>query len=428
VAGYSSFHSKAREHYKDLGDSEQAPCDLGTLADYTHLTALRATRPTLLTYNSKDECCFEAGYALPPLLKAAAPVFQLYGKGNALRSHVNDDPGTHNFEKDNRQAYYRMLGDFFFKDDPKFSAAEIPCGGEVKSKAELDVELPPHNADFNTLARALARDLPRAPELPADPGEAHKWQQVRRDDLRQVLRAADYKVQATPTGSTEKDGVKATFWKLRVGDTWSVPVVELVQGTPKKTAVVLNDAGRRADAVTPGRLLAAGYRVLAVDLFYFGEAKVQQKDFLFALLLSCLGDRPLGIQASQLAAVARWAQAEHKAGPVQVVAVGPRLSLIALAAAGLEEKAIAGLELQGARGSLKEVIEQNRTVDQMPEVFCFGLLEALDVKQFVALAAPRPVVFVDPDARAKKELAGLKRWYTLLGRDFDPLAPAAVKK
>jgi hypothetical protein len=151
---------------------------------------------------------------------------------------------------------------------------------------------------------------------------------------------------------------------------------------------------------------------------------VEQKDVLFALLLSCLGDRPLGIQAGQLAAVARWSRAEHQGGPVRVVAVGPRMSLIALAAAGLEEKAIAGLELQGARGSLKEVIEQNRTVDQMPEVFCFGLLEALDVKQLVALAAPRPVVFSDPGPRARKELAGLKGWYTLLGRDFDPLAPA----
>jgi hypothetical protein len=321
-----------------------------------------------------------------------------------------------------------MLGAFFFPDDPKFSPEEIPCKDEVKSKAELNVELPPHNADFNTLALALAKDLPRAPKLPTDANEAPRWQQVQRNGLRHILRAKDYKVQATQTGSTEKDGVKATFWKLRLDNTWSVPVVELVQGTPEKTAIVLNDAGRRADTDTPGRLLKKGYRVLAVDLFNFGEAKVQQKDVLFALLLSCLGDRPLGIQAGQLAAVARWTQAEHPGDSVQVVAVGPRMSLIALAAAGLEEKVIAGLELQGARGSLKEVIEKNRTVDQMPEMFCFGLLEALDVKQLVALAAPRPVVLTDPSARAKKELAELKGWYTLLSRDFDPLARADQKK
>src|SRR6185437_8941312 len=116
VAGYSGFRVKIRDHFKDLGDSEQTPCDLATVADYTHLTALRAPRPTLLTFNAKDNCCFEAGYALPPLLDAARPIFKLYGKDKALRSHINDDPGTHNYEKDNRQAFYRMVGDFFYAD------------------------------------------------------------------------------------------------------------------------------------------------------------------------------------------------------------------------------------------------------------------------------------------------------------------------
>jgi hypothetical protein len=57
----------------------------------------------------------------------------------------------------------------------------------------------------------------------------------------------------------------------------------------------------------------------------------------------------------------------------------------------------------------------------MPELFCFGLLEHFDVKQLVALAAPRPVVFRQASDRAGKELAGLKRWYGLFGVEFDPL-------
>jgi hypothetical protein len=208
---------------------------------------------------------------------------------------------------------------------------------------------------------------------------------------------------------------------LRLGGAWTVPVVELVRGEPKATAILLNDAGRKADPVNAERLLAAGNRVLAVDLFYFGEAKLAVRDFLFALLLSAVGDRPIGLQASQLAAVARWAK--DRGGPVAVVAVGPRLSTVALVAAALEENAIGGLELHGALGSLKEVIEQNRSVDQMPEMFCFGLLEAADVKQLTALVAPRPLRLPAASARAKKELAGLKAWYTTLGRKLDPLAP-----
>lgn len=396
VAGYSGFRVKVRDHFKDLGDSEQAPCDLGVFADYTHLTALRAPRPTLLTYNSKDNCCFESGYALPPLLNAARPIFKLHGKENALRSHVNDDPGTHNYEKDNRQAFYRMLGDFFYPDDKKYSANEIPSDKEIKPRSELDVDLPEKNADFNALALELAKNLPHAPALPSGREAAREWRKTQRAKLRSIVHARDFAVKVTRIGDTEKDGLKAVFWKLRLGDAWTVPVVELTRGEPKGTTILLNDAGRRADPVNAERLLKAGQRVLAVDLFYFGESKVTQKDFLFALLLACVGDRPLGVQASELAAVAHWSRGEHKNSPLSVVAVGPRLSMVSLIAVGLDEKAIDRLELHGALGSLKEILEQNRSVDQMPEMFCFGLLEAFDVKQLMALVAPRPVM--RPDA------------------------------
>jgi dienelactone hydrolase len=420
VAGYSSFRTRVR-HLKDLGDSEQTPCDMATVADYTHLTAMRAPRPTLLTFNSKDQCCFESGYALPPLLDAATPIFKLFGKEKALRSHVNDDPGTHNYEIDNRQAFYRMVGDFFYPDDKNYRADEIPCKEEVKTKEDLFVELPDKNANFNTLALDLAKDLPRG-SLPPEAAAARNWQRAMREKLRQVVHAKEYTAAATQAGNSEKDGVKAVFWKLKIGEAWTVPIVELTAGAVKEMAILINDAGRKADPVNAERLLKAGYRVLAVDPFYIGESKIEQRDQLFALLVAAIGDRPLGIQASQVAAVARWAAAEHKTDVVTIVAVGPRTSTIALVAAGLEPKAIGGLELHGAWGSLKEVIEKNRAVDQMPEMFCFGLLEVFDVKQLAALTAPRPVTFVEPGERAKKELAGLKAWYALLGREFDPLA------
>jgi hypothetical protein len=154
---------------------------------------------------------------------------------------------------------------------------------------------------------------------------------------------------------------------------------------------------------------------------YFGESKVTERDFLFALMLSAAGDQRLGIQAGQLGAAARWAVAEFKGGPATLVAVGPRLGLAALVAAALEDRAVGRLELHGTLGSLKEVIEQNRSVDQMPEMFCFGLLEAFDIAQMLALVAPRPAVVPDASVRARVELSGLKRWYKLLGTRFDPL-------
>ena len=418
VAGYSSFLTRAR-HFKDLGDSEQTPNDLATFVDYTHLTAMRAPKPTLLTYNSKDDCCFESGYALPPLVDAAAPIFELFGKRDALRTHVNDVPGTHNFEVDNRQALYRMLGAFFYAGDKQFDAKEIPSDAEVKTEEQLRVPLPSPNEDFHTLALALAKQLPRQAALPMNRAEAEAWQGAARKQLRDIVRTSDEAVAVIDSTAEKTKQCAATLWRLRVGEAWTVPVVELVPSQPSKVALLVADAGRAGAAADITALLASGHRVLAVDPFYFGESKIAQRDWLFALLVTTVGGRPLGIQAGQVAAIARWAAARQGVGPVTVVAVGPRSSTFALVAAALETKAIQRVELRGALGSLKEVIEQNAAVSDKPELFCFGLLEAFDIKQLAALVAPRPVQFAAPSDRVKQETSDLRAWFQLLGGKFE---------
>jgi hypothetical protein len=169
------------------------------------------------------------------------------------------------------------------------------------------------------------------------------------------------------------------------------------------------------------RLLGAGYRVVALDPFYFGESRISARDFLFAMLVAAVGDRPLGLQASQVAAAARWSNAEHKTGPVHLVAVGPRSSTFALVSAALEERAIGSVELHSPMTSLKEILEQNATVEQKPELFCFGLLAAMDIKQITALVAPRPVRFLQAADRGKADLAGLGELYRILGCEFSPI-------
>src|SRR5436190_16672195 len=211
VAGYSSFKTRAR-FLEDLGDSEQTPCDLGTVADYTHLTAMRAPRPTLLTFNSKDDCCFASGHALTPLLEAVKPIYALYGAENALRSHVNDVPGTHNYEKENREEFYKIAGEFFFPG--KLDYHEIECSAELKTKEQLQVEMPASNETFHSLAMKLGKDLPTKGQ-----GEAKR--------LKQLVAWKDLKVSPESAGVEEKDGTSIHRWKLRMGDSWSVPAVEL---------------------------------------------------------------------------------------------------------------------------------------------------------------------------------------------------------
>ena len=377
VAGYSSFKTRAR-FLEDLGDSEQTPCDLGTVADYTHLTAMRAPRPTLLTFNSKDDCCFASGHALQPLLEAAKPIFALYGAENSLRSHVNDVPGTHNYEKENREEFYKMAGDFFFPG--KLDYHEIECSRELKTKEQLQVEMPAENQDFHSLAMKLSKDLPRKLRTLENP----------REELKRLVAWKDLKVSAESAGVEEKDGIAVHRWKLRMGDAWSVPAVELSRAGAKGTVILVHDSGRKAAAEQVNRLVADGKRVLAIDPFYFGESKIEQRDYLYALLMLTIGDRPLGLQASQVAAAGRWIGEKYKGEEVSVMAVGPRTSTFTLIAAAVEPS-IASVELNQPLGSLREVIEKDWTMEKTPEMFCFGLLAEFDLKDIEAMVAPRPV-------------------------------------
>lgn len=424
VAGYSSLRTRAR-FFQDLGDSEQTPVDLAGTADYDHLTAMLAPRAALLTYNLNDDCCFKADHALPPLLKAARPVFQLYGKDQFLSSHVNVEPGNHNFEMDNRQHLYAWLGEHFFAGAQSFSAKEIDSSQEIKTAEELNVEVPPGNADFHTIALRLAETLPKEPNLPMEAGGAEQWQNTARLRLSQVVRARDYMVNATQVASEEKEGIKITWWQLGLSDTWTIPMVEFSPANPNGITLLVADAGRASLTDRVRETLAQGRRVLAVDPFYIGESRLEQRDFLFALFISSIGDRPVGLQASQLAAVCRHARSHYQVTDLTLAALGPRSSLAALVAAGLQPDLVSSVELTDSLGSLRQVIDDNLGVNDAPEYFCFGLLAEFDIRQLVGLVAPRPVQFNRASERVIKEMAGLDAWYTLRNGQFPAPKPAA---
>ena len=191
-----------------------------------------------------------------------------------------------------------------------------------------------------------------------------------------MVKAHTYKVRAIEAGSGQQaEGIPLRYWRLLLDNDWTLPAVELGDPANANVTVLIGDQGRAALAAEARRLVKqGGRRVIAVDPFYFGESKIAKRDSLFALLISSVGDRPLGIQASQITAVARWAKS-----PVIVESFGPRTSLIAAVAAALETKAISAAKTHGALSSLHDVLRSNMTVDKFPEFFTFGLLEAWDI-------------------------------------------------
>ncbi|MES1213660.1 MAG: CehA/McbA family metallohydrolase [Singulisphaera sp.] len=424
VAGYGGLRSNILSD--DMGDSEQAPTDMAMVADYTHLTAMRAGRPTLLTYNATDDCCFQSGHTLEPLLAAARPAFALSGAAGKLRWHVNHVPGTHNFEQENREQFYQMLGDFFFPGDTRFERSEIPSQHEIKSPETLRVPLPEANVDFHQLAMRLLADRPRQAALPTQRVAAANWQRERRERLRTLLKVPHYGVTSESATTTLAGRVTSATRQLRCGRDWTLPSIEfaLVDAQPKRTVIVVADAGKASTAEAVTRLLGTEARVVVVDPLGLGESKVEAQDpsYLYPLFLATVGERPLGIQAAQIEAVARFARGEHSGEPISIAAVGPRASIAALVAAALGPDAIQGVELTGSLASLAQLIEQDKTVEEFPELFAFGLAEEFDVCEIAALVAPRPVTVHQPDERLRQEFERLAAWYLTFGQPFDPLA------
>ncbi len=393
VAGYSSFVTRSQWPDLDLGDSEQTPQDLASIADYTHLTALMAPRAIQITHNAKDNCCFRADYAPGPLLQASRQVYPLLGAANKLRYHFNYSNG-HNYDKDNREALYRLLRDEFYPGSTTFPLAEIPSESEVRTVEQLKVAMPVEQGNLHTLAMRVCASLPQQKRPPTEQA------------IRHFLKSPTYRAEAVPMGSDEQDGVKAKYWKLQLGNEWTLAATELEGPQPRQTVLLTGDAGKAKQSLLVRKLLDDGNRVVLLDTLGMGEANGGKRDFLFQVLISGLGERPLAINAAQINAVARWLIEDRKF-PTRLITEGPRMGVVGLVALATNRNLIQEIEMHNGLGSLHQVIENNWTVEKYPEQFAFGLLQQFDLRQLVAALPKHKITWVEPDTRVKDEMKGL---------------------
>ena len=249
VAGYSSFITRSVMPDMDLGDSEQSMTDLGYVADYLHLTALLAPRWAMVTNNAKDDCCFRADYAQAPLVSGAAPVYKLLGHPERFSHFVGYDP-KHNYDRQNREAFYALLKRAWFADDPKFTTEEIDVTADLRTPEQLAVPVPDDNLSMNALAANLAKALPRPL---ADAAAARR-------KLATIVRPRTYKAQWQRKESWQtEDGIAAVSYAITLGDDWNVPAVVFTPAKPTgNTRLLIADEGRASLAEAVKQALAAG--------------------------------------------------------------------------------------------------------------------------------------------------------------------------
>ncbi|MEX1231488.1 MAG: acetylxylan esterase [Planctomycetaceae bacterium] len=378
VAGYSALAERV-EHHGSVGDLEQNPSDLISIADYTHLTAIMVPRPTLQIYNDKDNCCFVSSHVKPNTHEPIVPFFQQAGAAECFEYYENSDPGTHNYDLDNRRQLYRFLNKHFFAHEPDRTDKENPSEKEIKTADELFVPVPEDNATFYSLAERLAADLPRS--LDATPEQ-------RRDLLRTILRYENEPATIESLGDAEKIGAQSVErLRVRIGDDWTLPVLVVGGEKAERTAVFLSDAGFKSQAEVIAKLAGEGTRVICFDPVNIGEMQPLSIPYQGAMMLATVGERPLGIQALQIQSVATQIGKKYDAEHVDIISHGPRTSLAALCTAALDETSLIGdLHAEGLPKSLKEFLKPDASYDKTPEVYCFGLLEHFDIETLSALA------------------------------------------
>lgn len=378
-AGYlSGLNYGGRE---GIGDNEQSATDLLSVLDYTHITAMRAPKPTLLIYNAEDNCCFRAPRIRPFLFELVAPFFRAAGSEANFAWYENTDPGDHNYQLDNRMQSYRFFAKHLGMKAPE---AEQPSGGDIKSLEELRAGLPEGQMTVFEVGRRHASGIRRVEQPAAQQQET----------LRRVVRFAPVKVEAAYVMTNSNvHGLESAGWRFDFDNGLSASAVVLRHAAARGdggATLVLDDRGRAAASEAVAYRLNRGEMVIAVDLLFTGNADTIAHPYpVHDRMLACIGQRALGLRAAQLTAITAWFKARYRPVRVRLETTGPRTQLAALVASALSPGLFADHRVREGWTSLGKIYEERIEYQKAPELFCMDLYREFDIGLLEALARSR---------------------------------------
>lgn len=392
VAGYTTLEGRFERLPGEPGDNEQNATDFLVGQDYSTLTAIRAPRPSLLIYNAEDNCCFRAPLVKPYVYDAVKPFYALYGKEDNFQFYQSTLISAHNYGHEDREQAYRFLIKHFHL---SASPEEIPVGQDIKSYSQLVAGVPANNLTILGLARKMAGQLTHSSEASG----------AERSKLRDVVRYHPVSVaHAWYMANTYHNQVESISFRWEMSNDLPATGVWARQvQTPAHAplTIILNDGGKKAAAKeTWGRVPEVGDRmergemVLVSDLLFLGDNTPEGREnpSSFTQMLAAVGERPLGMQAAQLVALAHWAESKWSPSTIRVETTGIRTQMIALTATALEPHLFSEVESYGGMRSLGYLLAKPVKYDDAPDLFCLDLYKDFDIDQIAALANPTRVI------------------------------------
>ena len=336
----------------------------------------------MLIYNRHDDCCFQTRRTRKSIYEPIRPVFALLGARDNIALHDNTDPGTHNYERDNRCQLYKFLNQHWGLET---SDDDLPYCDELQTEEALAVGLPPDNATLLSIAQAALGKIRERNRKARTPAAA-------RQALASLLKLPQWKnrpLQEVGTAQKRQDGT-IQHYLLHLDDTWTLPLTEYTPPRPRGIELLIADGGRGALAAPLTTALAQGRRVIVADIFATGELRTDPRH---QMLVATAGQRPLGIQVGQVLAL--LATASQKSRTLHLTAHGRVCPVVALIAAALKPNSLASLATNTLIDSLGRLIDWPLSYDAAPSLYCFGLLAEFDIPDLIALSAPVPLA--DPN-------------------------------
>jgi dienelactone hydrolase len=380
VAGFGSQQSNLTRP-EDTDEVEENPTDFTVGEDYPFLVALRAPRPTLLMHNGEDDCCFRADLVKPYIYEQIRPFFKLYGDESALAWHENRDPGTHNYQLDNRQQAYAFFTQHF---QLPVTLDEIASDAEIRTAEQLAVPMPANNLTLAALAKQLGGQIQR-PQTNPD-----------REQLKHVIRLKPVVLEnAWRMANSKHSGLHTLSYRFDFDNGLSASGIWLseISAEPDASAtIVLNDKGYKESEKMVAERVNRGEQVLALDTVLNGATMPKQSDgAVWPMMLVVNGDRPLGLEVAQLLATAAWLQKTSGQQTIRLETAGVRSQMVGLIAAALEPTVFSSLSSDEVLHSLGELLDGPLVFRSSPDLFCLDLYKYFDIDALQTMAAPTKI-------------------------------------
>jgi hypothetical protein len=249
------------------------------------------------------------------------------------------------------------------------------------------------------LARKMAAGIERGP-VPTDSSAKAAWATKERTRLEADVRYKPVKVaSAWRMWNTKNKGLETISYRFDFDNRLTATGVWLKALSVPANApatLVLNDKGRRESGAVVSDRVNRGEQVLALDPLFMGETIPQKPDPTdWELLVATTGDRPLGIEAGQVAAAAKWLRQMSGQQSVRLETSGIRSEVVGLVAAALEPALFSEQVSRQAMSSLGFLLDTPVIFRAAPELFCLDLFKDFDIDRLIALAAPAVVALHD---------------------------------